>query len=69
MSIDTPRLKLVVIAAAVLSWPPAAPARAEPTNLTGSLSTIGGVRVLKLWGSPYEQGYAHGHLLAATSSS
>ncbi len=31
--------------------------------VTGSLETIDGVRVLKLWGSPHEQGYAHGFLL------
>jgi hypothetical protein len=42
----------------------AAPATALAGKVTGSLETIDGVRVLKVWGSPYERGYAHGFLLA-----
>ena len=34
-----------------------------PPQLTGTLQTVNGVRVLKLWGTPYERGYAHGYLL------
>ncbi len=37
--------------------------RAAAPQLTGSLTTVEGVRVLKLWGTPYERGYAHGFLL------
>jgi hypothetical protein len=32
-------------------------------SITGSLTTDQGVRVLRLWGTPYQQGYAHGYLL------
>jgi hypothetical protein len=37
-------------------------AAADPVN--GSLETIGSHRVLNLWGSNYEMGYAHGYLMA-----
>ncbi|MFH0983006.1 MAG: C45 family peptidase [Planctomycetota bacterium] len=36
---------------------------APPANVTGSLEKVNGVRVLKLWGTPYERGYAHGYLV------
>lgn len=32
-------------------------------EVKGSLTTEQGVRVLRLWGTPFEQGYAHGNLL------
>ena len=34
----------------------------------GTLSTVDGVRVLMLWGEPYQRGYAHGKLLAPAIS-
>ena len=37
---------------------------ARRAEIKGELTRIGGVRVLRLWGSPREQGYAHGFLLA-----
>jgi len=43
-------------------WLPVLVAAAPPT-VNGTLETIEGVRVLKLWGSPFEQGFAHGYLL------
>ncbi len=33
-------------------------------EIKGELTRVEGVRVLRLWGSPREQGYAHGRLLA-----
>ena len=42
---------------------PLAPVVAAPPPVTGSLETVGGVRVLKLWGTAYERGYAHGYLV------
>lgn len=39
------------------------PAQSGPP-LKGELIAVEGVRVLRLWGEPYERGYAHGHLLA-----
>lgn len=36
----------------------------DPSKLTGSISTIGKTRVLTLWGTPEERGFAHGYLLA-----
>jgi hypothetical protein len=38
-------------------------AAAAPPQITGSLDTIQGVRVLKLWGTPDQRGFAHGYLL------
>lgn len=43
---------------------PAPPQGARRAEIKGELTRIGGVRVLRLWGSPREQGYAHGRLLA-----
>ncbi|MHC4091405.1 MAG: C45 family autoproteolytic acyltransferase/hydrolase [Planctomycetota bacterium] len=40
-------------------------ASAAPPQITGSLDTVQGVRVLKLWGTPAQRGYAHGYLLGA----
>jgi hypothetical protein len=50
---------LVLCPAAVL------PAQEAPqvAELTGSLTTEQGVRVLRLWGTPFQQGYTHGSLL------
>lgn len=39
-------------------WPPAT----EEVN--GTLTDIEGILVLRIWGSPFEKGYAHGYLLA-----
>jgi hypothetical protein len=44
-----------------------APARAQgpsSVKVKGALTQIDGVPVLKVWGSPREQGYAHGYLVA-----
>ncbi|HUU84496.1 MAG TPA: C45 family peptidase [Phycisphaerae bacterium] len=38
-------------------------ALAAPPQVTGRLETVQGVRVLKLWGTPEQRGYAHGYLL------
>jgi hypothetical protein len=40
-------------------------ALAQPAEITGSLETVNGLRVLKLWGSAEERGYAHGRLVGA----
>lgn len=42
----------------------AAGVHAADPKVTGSLETVNGIRVLRLWGTPYEQGFAHGRLLA-----
>ncbi|MCH8970332.1 MAG: hypothetical protein IIA66_14595, partial [Planctomycetes bacterium] len=39
-------------------------ALAEPPQVTGKLETVDGLRVLTVWGSDYERGFAHGYLLA-----
>ncbi|MCP4593757.1 MAG: hypothetical protein GY842_23740 [bacterium] len=41
----------------------AACAVAAPPRVTGSLETVQGIRVLRLWGTAYERGYAHGFLV------
>jgi hypothetical protein len=55
------------ICAAALVLLPAAASLGESTasrKVTGELEVHDGVRVLRVWGTPYEQGYAHGYLLA-----
>ena len=52
---------LVLLGAVVLPLY-AEPPAAQPA-VTGSLSEIGGVRVLRVWGTPHECGYAQGYLL------
>ncbi len=47
--------------AAASSFALVQPLLAQP--VTGSLETVRGVRVLKLWGTPDQRGYAHGFLL------
>lgn len=70
----TPRLPLpafFVVLTAALALMPCARA-AEPDDgavlvqgpVTGRLQTIDGQRVLSLWGTPRERGYAHGWLMA-----
>ena len=39
-------------------WPPAT----EEVN--GTLTEIEGISILRIWGTPWEQGYAHGYLIA-----
>jgi acetyl esterase/lipase len=58
-----PSFALVV---ALLSAPlvPCGEAEAAKPALTGSLETVDGVRILRLWGTPRERGYAQGWLLA-----
>lgn len=48
----------------LLAWIPISAVAAEP-KLSGSLETVDGVRVLRVWGKPYDRGFAHGRLLAA----
>jgi hypothetical protein len=38
---------------------------AAPPQLKGQLDESSGLRVLRVWGTPHEQGFAHGYLLAA----
>jgi hypothetical protein len=38
----------------------------DDPEITGKLSIIEGISVLHLWGTPYEQGFAQGYLLAET---
>ena len=52
----------LLVALWLTSWAAVAVHAAPP--ITGKLETVQGVSVLKLWGSPREQGYAHGYLLA-----
>jgi hypothetical protein len=62
MSLRAPSAVLFLAAAAFAQAPAAAPA---PTaELRGRLETHGGLVVLRTWGTPEEQGYAHGRLLA-----
>lgn len=44
--------------------PPPTAAAADAPVVSGSVETLDGVRVLRLWGRPEERGYAHGYLLA-----
>lgn len=53
-----PVLALALSAAVAWGQPP------PSSKLTGALTEIDGVPVLKVWGTPREQGYAHGYLLA-----
>ncbi len=39
-------------------------ALAGPPQVNGKLETVDGLRVLTVWGSDYERGFAHGYLLA-----
>lgn len=50
---------------------PAAPVVAAPTStqpLHGRIVDLGGLKVLHVWGTPAERGYAHGFLLASEVS-
>lgn len=53
-------LVALVMACIVTPWAAAAPDR----PIHGTLTEIDGLRVLRLWGTPAEQGYAQGYLLA-----
>ena len=74
MSIDTKPSRLTsiracmgVVTALSLLMPVGAVVAGEQVQaapLNGSLDLEQGVRVLRVWGNPYEQGYAHGYLLA-----
>ncbi|MGD2110595.1 MAG: C45 family autoproteolytic acyltransferase/hydrolase [Phycisphaerae bacterium] len=57
----------IIFSLVVLPFPVQAALATEPsTNVNGTVSEIEGVRVLRVWGSPEERGYAHGFLLADT---
>ncbi|MBA7583754.1 hypothetical protein ES708_25704 [subsurface metagenome] len=45
------------------SEPP--PDDTSPQTINGSLEDVEGVPILRLWGSPYEMGYAYGYLCAS----
>ena len=63
-------LSATVFAAATLLAGDSAPVKRAipvpeaPKPLSGALSDFGGLRVLELWGSPADAGYAHGYLMA-----
>lgn len=40
-----------------------------PAQVNGSLSSLGGRHVLKVWGTHFERGYAHGYLLGTETKS
>jgi len=50
--------------AACVAWATPLLALAGPP-VTGSLETVHGIRVLRVWGTPEERGHAHGRLLGA----
>jgi hypothetical protein len=55
----------VALAAAVISAIGPVALSSEPSSpITGTLKTVDGIRVLTVWGSNYERGYAHGYLMA-----
>lgn len=62
MSLRAP-IAVLFLAAAALAQP-AATAPAPVAELRGRIETHAGLVVLRTWGSPEEQGYAHGRLLA-----
>lgn len=43
---------------AEMSW------RSATAEVSGKLAELDGLRILTLWGTPHEQGYAHGYLMA-----
>ena len=51
-------------AALLLIAAPKVQAERPPTEIKGTLSEVDGVRVLQVWGTPSERGYAHGYMLA-----
>lgn len=57
------RLKQLAIWAILLPAAVLAEAPSAKPAIHGSLTTEQGVRVLRVWGTPREQGYAHGYLL------
>lgn len=54
-------LSLPFAAATAAAPAPTAPATPE---ITGSLETVSGIPVLRLWGTPHDRGFAQGYLLA-----
>ena len=54
----------VIVHTLVLTLLLAPLALAEPPQVSGKLETVDGLRVLTVWGSDYERGFAHGYLLA-----
>src|SRR5262245_42575568 len=62
MSRITPRVLLLLLATALPAFAQAASSRPE---VKGTLGVEKGVRVLRVWGTPRDMGYAHGFLLAS----
>jgi len=64
------RLPLWLLAAAAAGCAPELPPALEPDQptgadaVTGDFRVVEGVKVLTLWGTPYQRGYAHGRLAA-----
>ncbi|HUS91956.1 MAG TPA: hypothetical protein VM695_08900, partial [Phycisphaerae bacterium] len=64
------RLPLWLLAAAASGCAPELPPALEPDQptgadaVTGNFQVVDGVKVLTLWGTPYQRGYAHGRLVA-----
>ncbi len=61
-SAPTPHVATVEVSSEL--WVHGAPTVRAPEGVTGRLETRGNRRVLTLWGSPRERGYAQGYLLA-----
>jgi hypothetical protein len=67
------RLPWSILASALLCAPGVLPfaaaqapaAKAAPRAVHGRVEDHGGIRLLRVWGTPAERGYAHGFLLAA----
>ncbi len=57
------RLAFFAATALLLSFPPAT-ARSAPPEVNGRVEQIGEFRLLRVWGTPEEMGFAHGYLLA-----
>ncbi len=56
--------RVITLSALVLALLPGI-AWAAPPQVTGSLETVEGLRVLKLWGTAEQRGFAHGYLVGA----
>src|SRR4030042_4379008 len=57
--------KLMVMLGILLACSLPAAVHAQTQQVKGELTFIDGKRVLRVWGTHYEMGYAHGYLLAA----
>lgn len=58
------RSRVVTLLTCVWLAVSAGPLVAAPAKVHGKLDTIGSFRVLRVWGTPQEMGFAHGYLMA-----